>query len=959
MSQSPDGLRGSDLLRGQPSPSVLQVLLRPQAGDSGTRRTLRLPGVGQELFGFRLQRELGRGAFARVFLATQADLASRPVVLKVSGIKGHEPQTLAQLQHTHIVPIHSVHEDRAAGLRAVCMPYFGGASLSSVLQKLWTEDPRPMYGRQLMQALEAAQVTAKTPPSAEVTTNLGSPGAAGASGGSLDPAQWPAAAAKLCGPTPKQFLAGQSYIRAAAWISARLAAGLQHAHQRGVLHRDVKPSNILLGSDGQPMLLDFNVSQDAHSDPNQAAANLGGTVAYMAPEHLQAMATRDPDLVRQLDHRADIYSLGMVLYEMVAGCSPFEQSASYSVLPVLIQSMAVERSCIWPSLREKRADIPWSLESIGRKCLAPDPAQRYQQAEHLAEDLRCFLEDRPLKHAPELSRVERVRKWMRRHPRMTSSASVASAAVLLLAALGVVTVGIRDHLATTRAQLATAQAQERRRSYEEGTVRALCLVNTTNEVQDHLPRGLAVCEDTLALYGVLDRPDWQDGPDWQRLEPEERQQLAEDTRELILLLAWGRARSGASNPEAIRQALDLLDRAEAIRDLPPSRALGEDRAVYLERLGDAAGAKAAREHAQALPLAGARDHYWLATTYARGGRYAEAVRELDQALRLNPRHYWSAFQRGICHLELGKPALAAGDFGTCIGLWPEFAWGYFNRGAALDRRGDKQEAIDDYTAALERDPQFVLAYLNRGRAELELTRYESALADFQQAAVLGNHDAALHAGLGVALEGLGRGSEADDAFCRAFQESASASEEVQANIRSAYGFAVAARLPEKAREAFVHILRHNPLHPQALYGRAMILAQTGRDRDALAFFNRAIGAAPNFVEARRFRAVILARCGDFDTASQDINWCLEREPDGGATLYAAACVAAHAARKATDPGAARLAANQAITFLEKAFGHNYGRDKAATDPDLKSLQGDREFQELLQRAKGSERNQGV
>src|SRR5262249_49983932 len=151
-----------------------------------------------------------------------------------------------------------------------------------------------------------------------------------------------------------------------------------------------------------------------------------------------------------------------------------------------------------------------------------------------------FLEDRPLKYAPELSRVERVRKWMRRHPRLTSSASVATAAALLLVAAGAALVGIQEHLATAREQLRQAQAQDRKRAFEVGTVRALCLVNTTAEAQDHLRQGTIVCEKTLGLYGVLERDDWQEGPDWQRLNAEERQRLAEDTRELLLLLAWAR-----------------------------------------------------------------------------------------------------------------------------------------------------------------------------------------------------------------------------------------------------------------------------------------------------------------------------------------------------------------------------------------------------------------------------------
>ena len=130
--------------------------LRSVAGTSDcSGPSLALPSVGDELFGFRLRRELGTGAFARVFLAEQADLAGRLVVLKTSDTNGDEPQTLAQLQHTHIVPIHSVHENPQAGIRAVCMPYFGGASLSRILQKLWSDPHPPAKGEQFVQALAA------------------------------------------------------------------------------------------------------------------------------------------------------------------------------------------------------------------------------------------------------------------------------------------------------------------------------------------------------------------------------------------------------------------------------------------------------------------------------------------------------------------------------------------------------------------------------------------------------------------------------------------------------------------------------------------------------------------------------------------------------------------------------------------------------------------------------------
>lgn len=135
-----------------------ETVHRSTGGESdGAGSPLRLPDVGDEVFGFRLCRPLGEGAFARVFLAEQVNLAGQPVVLKVSDIEGTEPQTLAQLLHTNIVPIYSLHEDGRAGLRAVCMPYLGGASLSAVLARLWTDSRRVDSGEAFVRAMESVE----------------------------------------------------------------------------------------------------------------------------------------------------------------------------------------------------------------------------------------------------------------------------------------------------------------------------------------------------------------------------------------------------------------------------------------------------------------------------------------------------------------------------------------------------------------------------------------------------------------------------------------------------------------------------------------------------------------------------------------------------------------------------------------------------------------------------------
>ncbi|MHB1559675.1 MAG: protein kinase domain-containing protein, partial [Isosphaeraceae bacterium] len=696
----------------------------------GAPLPLRLPGTGDEVFGFRLGQPLGEGAFARVFLAEQRDLAGRPVVLKVTDVEGSEPQTLAQLLHANIVPIYSLHEDRRAGLRAVCMPYLGGASLSTVLARLWADTNRPAAGEQLVHALHAVEA----PRPAAITLAR-----------EAQPENPPANAPMALGPDdddaaiPLMKLRSLSFEQTAAWIVAQLAEGLHHAHERGILHRDIKPSNILIAADGQPLLLDFNLARSGDEDP--AHATIGGTVAYMSPEHLRALVGRTSALIRQVDRRSDIYSLGMVLAEMLTGHRPFEQSGSYSAIPLQIEAMALERSKTVPSVRRVRPDLSWGMESIVRKCLAAEPTERYQRADHVADDLRRLIEDRPLRHAPELSRVEAARKFARRHPRLASAGTVVGAATLVVLA-------VVAALVAARSRLAAAESRELVRAHDAGVMRALCLINTQLELSDNLRDGITACEQTLALLGDPGSPDGSSDPTWDRLAPADRRRLAEDRRELLLLLADARVRLAGASPQAAAPALRLLDRAEAIPGLPESRALWLDRARYLAIVGDSARAGECRRHAQSIPTATARDHYLIATAMARQGgpdRLRAAIAELNEALRINPRHYWSLLQRGICRLDRGELAEAAGDFGQCTGLWPDFAWGYFNLGCALDRSGGKAAAILDYSAAIELDPSLAPAHVNRGLARLELRRDAEALADFDRAFELGAQNASISA----------------------------------------------------------------------------------------------------------------------------------------------------------------------------------------------------------------------
>ena len=214
--------------------------------------TSALPVVGETLGDFRLLASLGQGARGAVFLADQPSLANRPVVLKITSREGWEHLSLAQLRHAHIVPLYSVQDLADRDLRLLCMPYLGGATLERLLSELRKIPINRRAGRDLVSWLDKAQAE----------TML------------FEPRQGPA----------RQFLSRASYLQAVCWIGVCLAEALQFAHQRDLLHLDLKPSNVLLAADGTPMLLDFHLAQPPIRPNELMRRKLGGTPNYMAPE---------------------------------------------------------------------------------------------------------------------------------------------------------------------------------------------------------------------------------------------------------------------------------------------------------------------------------------------------------------------------------------------------------------------------------------------------------------------------------------------------------------------------------------------------------------------------------------------------------------------------------------------------------------------------------------------------
>ena len=513
----------------------------------------------------------------------------------------------------HIVPVHSVYDDPATGHRFLCMPYFGGADLARVLRASGGLVPTRHNGGSLVKALD--QVSRKPPESVGSAIShktvrrprpltasqprphvhgsflmlRGIPVSSTASrfrgllsrfvGTAPGAAARPDASATEREDPSRQFLRSASAIEAAVWIVERLAEGLEHAHDRGLLHRDLKPSNILLAADGTPMLLDFNlaVENPAGSPEGEIQrALIGGTLPYMSPEHIDAFNPRGQTSADAVDERSDIYALGLIFFELLAGTPPFpDPPAGAPMLEILDLMIACRRRP--PSLRAHCPEVPWSLDALAAKCLAFDPAQRYARAADLAEDLRRFLDNLPMKHGPEPSIRERMGKFARRHPGLCGSTSIALLATLLIGLLGGAVALIHD-------KMQDLSARVQYRVFDQNFTEIQFLLNTADRSNQHLLKGLEKATQAIAAIGdMVGSPAPRDG--WvQKLTPQEGQRLREQLIELMMLEARARISLASQQGEeerrrAIERAIDRLDRAERIDRSPPS-ALFTERARY-------------------------------------------------------------------------------------------------------------------------------------------------------------------------------------------------------------------------------------------------------------------------------------------------------------------------------------------------------------------------------------------
>ncbi|WP_235963347.1 protein kinase domain-containing protein [Tautonia rosea] len=952
---------------------------RPSA--SSAQGSWRYPRTGEQLAGFRIVGELGRGAFARVYLAEQENLADRQVALKVSNQPvGEESQLLARLQHSHIVPIHSVHEDLSSGLHLICMPYLGGANLAQVLEAASAESSATSrnLGGSLIDALDlvcgplpslpASRMAGGhrqssrgqsgsrvIPPSNHASSPASRPIATATStysrlrvvwnrswswitGGSLDQVEVPRTVVDSDRAQPaRHYLRHASAVQASVWIAARLAEGLEHAHSRGLLHRDLKPSNILITADGMPMILDFNLSAVANPGDEGKRARIGGTLPYMAPEHLDAFHPRGSTPSHAVDERSDLYSLGLILFEMVTGRQPFRDPPDGPPIAEVLDQMIVERLTTVPSARAINSAVPWSLDALLRKCLDPNPAKRYQHAGDLAEDLRRFLEDRPARHAPEPSLHERFSKLMRRNPHLKSSTTVGALAVILLIIFALMFVAVRERWHGDAARVAL-------QDFENDFTRCQILLNSSTDLdlasKADLERGLTRARMALARYGVDHLgPDWVDGPMVRTLHTSDRQNLIDQVVELLMLEARASIVAARDGPEsdyaaALIRAVHRLDLAEQIDPRPPSTLFAE-RATYAAALGLSEQAERDRLRADAIPPKTARDYYLRGTAALANGQIDQAEDLLDRATGLDPRRFWSWFALGLCHFEQERYDVAASDFAICIILNARSSQAFANRGLALAMDGRPAEARRAYDEAVILDPDLIPARINRALVCLELEDPAQAADDLQYAIEsTRSRDPALLATWAEALARSGSKVEADHRFGEALKDRPG-----DPVILVARGFVRLPDAPGAARDDFERALKADPRSPRAHLGIAHVV-RAENPSEALEHLDTALATEPNLIDAVQLRALVRARLG-MRSAVADVD-TLRRFPTAH-RLYNAASALAVLCETTSD----NSLKDDALALLRRAIDAGFDPSFAASDPDLNCLRSMPAFQKLV------------
>jgi len=651
-------------------------------------------------------------------------------------------------------------------------------------------------------------------------------------------------------------------------ILIQISRALHQAHSQGIIHRDLKPENILITADGIPKLTDFGLAKEYRkSEDSKKKMTVTGTVMgtpwYMSPE--QAAGEID-----RLGPASDIFSLGVILYELITGTRPFNEDTVPATLHAVMEKDPVPPRRVQPGLHK-------DLQTICLKALAKEPYRRYHTTVAFAEELERYLAGEPISARP-TSLTYLVWKRVQKH---RYAASVVFAGVLALVLGGGAALWgwtrYRDATAESddqrRARLLIEERQARRMKAEllcaEGKQK-LDLVaeplakRAFQEADRHLEEGLALLAKAIEV----------------------------DKEYPEALLARARAQRLAGKPEP---ALQDVQTALALVPQHPE-ALYLRAVLRVERysggiLGDPSDAAiveeatAKEEKAKALAdleLLAKTEFRGLpgwAASHARGakalleGKSALAVEELGKVVAENAALWDVHFQTGLAHERLQEWDAARKCYSECLRRNPRHAPAWINRGRLMTS-SDPEQAVRDFTEGINLDRTNSRAWYHRGHVYYHMGKLKESLDDNDKAIDIDPTFAVAYNGRGLTLERLGKQEEAILDFGRAIQS--------EPNVAAYHRNRGAAHL-EKCHheEALVDYEKVVSLEPRAAasyYLRGLYWAHMKDWAKSLADYTEALTLNPNFAEAHVNKANVYMQQGKLDDAIAECTAALEIHP---------------------------------------------------------------------------------
>ncbi len=759
-------LEGLDGLKSSPEPDREDA----SAADAGP------PEPSRTLGDFRIVRELGHGGMGVVYEAEQLSLGRR-VALKVLPLAAvmdprylqrfhNEARAAASLHHEHIVPVYAVGSER--GVHFYAMQLIDGLTLAQFLERQRgggaahrMAEPTTAYGA-------AAAPSAETAPQARAST-VRAPGDA-------------------------------AYFRRVAEWGVQAAEALEHAHQLGIVHRDIKPGNLMLDAQGKLWVTDFGLARLGADTGLTRTGDLVGTLRYMSPE--QALAKRVV-----IDHRTDLYSLGVTVYELLAGEPAVRGQTREEILRHIVFTEPK------PPRHWNKA-VPRDLETIILKAMAQEPERRYATAQELADDLRRFLDDRPVQ-ARRPTAVQRARRWARRNRALVGAlaAGLVLALVVLAGSVGWV---LRDRAA--RQAIAEEKVREALAVLEpglrKGNLHAPDVVRAARQAEAHLGGGPVGPElrqragqllADLAMLVKLERTrmNWSANrafDPWGSLaHAGVFREYGIDVEVLGVPEAAARIRGRviATHLVAALEEWALVKRSEMqirLRYWPPELDQERDqelakgcrrplevaqaadpaadkwRAALREELARGGRRQALKKLVRAAPAAElpAVTLTFLARTLQFGDYYEDpgdaalAARLLREGARRHPADFWLNHELARALTQTEPPELdeAIGFCRAALALRPGDAWVYFTFGNALKGRGRFDDAIAAYREAIRLGKYYANAHRNLGSILARTGRWDEAAAEFRQAISFAPTSGPAHNDFGVALANNGQLDEA-------------------------------------------------------------------------------------------------------------------------------------------------------------------------------------------------------